>query len=63
MNIKDVKPNFGTIDNTTAVFQDSSVTYNSGTVTYSSSTVTYGGSDRQVDRKPRLKLVKDTKPK
>lgn len=55
--IEDFKPEIDSIQKTTAVFQDSSITYNEAGFTYSTFSSVYGGSDRVVDPGPNVKGV------
>lgn len=55
--IENFKPNFHSIDKTTAVFQTSSVTYSEAGFTYNTFSDVYGGSDRRVDLPPNMKGV------
>lgn len=52
--IEDFTPMFHSIDKTSAVFQESTITYNETGLTYNTFSSAYGGSDRKVDKKPVL---------
>lgn len=49
-----MKPTYGKVQKTNAVFGTTNTNYNSSSVTYSSSSQTYGGSDRKVDPGPTM---------